>query len=166
MIKVKCDYCGKLFDDYPSNVKRHKKHYCNKECEANAKRLNNTFEKWTGGHIAKTTGYKAIRINGKDYDEHRLVMQKHLGRKLEKWEHVHHINGIKTDNRIENLQLLSRSEHIRLHASARDNKCVCRLCGEEKKHHGRGLCAYCYHKELLNGRINHYELGTKEQVQK
>ena len=68
---------------------------------------------WKGGTLDH--GYKVIRINGKKIREHRYVMEQHLGRKLTRLEQIHHINGDKLDNRIENIMVMSNSEHQKLH---------------------------------------------------
>lgn len=63
--------------------------------------------------------YKALKIKGKRIDEHRLVMEQHLGRKLARLEIVHHKDGNCRNNVIENLELMSLSEHSRMHMSGK-----------------------------------------------
>jgi hypothetical protein len=57
-------------------------------------------------------GYRLITIDGKRVYEHRCVAEKSMGRKLKPKEQVHHINGLKLDNRPENLEVLDISKHL------------------------------------------------------
>lgn len=62
------------------------------------------------------TRYRKIKLpDGTTMDEHRLVMERHLGRKLHRLEVVHHKNNDPRDNRIENLEVMSLREHSRMH---------------------------------------------------
>jgi len=74
---------------------------------------------WKGGYWITKDGYKVIEnlteTNGKKVQEHRKVLEEYLGRKLTKHEIVHHINKNTSDNKIENLMICTRAEHINIH---------------------------------------------------
>lgn len=76
-----------------------------------------------------TRRYKLLTVNGKKVRAHRHLMEVHLGRKLCPDEHVHHVNGDITDNRIENLEVLKSIDHMRLHKQIYPDTKNCSNCG-------------------------------------
>jgi hypothetical protein len=112
--------------------------------------------RWKGGRYKNTAGYVFVLQPDHPYAncdgyvrEHRLVIEKNIGRYLEANEKVHHINGEVSDNRAENLVLCkNNSEHFKtFHTGtswARKYAC-CISCGTtRKKHEAFGLCFCCY----------------------
>jgi hypothetical protein len=101
------------------------------------------------GTSLKSSGYvEYTRGPHKGYSVHRVLMEEHIGRPLLPTEHVHHINGIKDDNRIENLQLMTINEHMSHHA-------------KEKVKSGTN---YDISKHAKRGEDNHNSVLTVTQV--
>jgi hypothetical protein len=119
-----CEDCGKerwvcIVRDKPGSRRCHRCALINK----NKGWTGENSPCWKGGTIISKKGYVTVFVDKNDFfypmafkknpyvPEHRLVMAKHLGRLLHTWEIVHHINGNKSDNRIENLQITSDLGH-------------------------------------------------------
>jgi len=112
-----------------------KKHSDKTKEQSSKMKMRENNPAWNGGihkSGSKDNPYIYIRMpehpsiknkTNKYVAEHRLIMEKHLGRYLESYEVVHHRNGIKSDNRIENLDLVTLKTHY--------GKVVCPYCNKE-----------------------------------
>ena len=101
-----CKTCGKLINRTSTYCKQH------------FQKLGNQHPGWKGGRDANSSGYIMVYSplhprTDKHHRvlEHRLVIEEHLGRLLEPNEIVHHLNGIRKDNRLGNLAITYRDNH-------------------------------------------------------
>ncbi|MGB9780611.1 HNH endonuclease signature motif containing protein [Caldanaerobacter sp.] len=163
--KATCAYCGKEFlltKQQRTSLRKNKakKVFCSNECRLNYIKASKPHN-WKGGKYRRKDGYVMVYAPNHPYAvkgyilEHRLIMEKAIGRHLNLEEVVHHINGIRSDNRIENLMLFQNdNEHQILHGNQRKiiSKYICPTCGKEfllsknQKYYlqiGRTNKAYC-----------------------
>lgn len=104
-------------------LKKHQKKTCSIRCRGMAHSLHQRGEnnpQWKGGKFDED-GYVSVyapdhpSASQRRMFEHRLIMENAIGRYLRQEEVVHHRNGNRNDNRIENLELLTRREHSLRH---------------------------------------------------
>lgn len=120
MVWVECSECHKQYWTRLDHQKKAKNKSVCRHCSSKVTgrwRRRELSHNWKGGKKKTGDGYIEVLLDPADFfypmgkangyvREHRLVIAKHLKRCLLSWEVVHHKNGIKDDNRLENLQLV------------------------------------------------------------
>lgn len=126
-VSLMCAFCGIAFNVNPSLAAVRKT--CSRRCRSLLQSRDvrgKAHPRWVGGRfIDVNSGY--VRVNCGDHTyryEHRVVMERALGRSLTFDETIHHRNGNKTDNTLSNLELISRADHARRYHHRRIVKTV------------------------------------------
>jgi hypothetical protein len=76
-------------------------------CSASCRATHFNAVRGSGAGFLDKNGYRLVSVNGSAVYEHRVVMERSIGRALRPEETVHHINGDRSDNRVQNLELWS-----------------------------------------------------------
>ena len=109
-----CRFCEKMY--YVEPKRKHTAKYCSISCGSKSRAPEFSKKYGFQPQNKPKRRYKQIKTpDGRHMLEHRWVMEQHLGRKLESWEQVHHIDNNPLNNDLSNLQILTRSEHRKLH---------------------------------------------------
>lgn len=112
-VSLLCQHCGESFSRPLSKTQEAK--FCSNKCKNGNRLAEGRKFKNAGGYVIMgvPVGHPGARPNGNgsaQIFEHRKVMQEMIGRELFPEENVHHINGVRDDNRPENLELWSKSQ--------------------------------------------------------
>jgi len=112
-----CPGCGTRFYAQRSRISRSESTYCSQKCGNPARgKKKEENPNWKGGRFKRSDGYIAVRLSEDEYRlEHDLVVEQSIGRRLRPGENVHHKNGVRDDNRLENLELIGVADHISQH---------------------------------------------------
>lgn len=119
LIDRRCVECGKVFRPW-----RESGRYCSTPC---ARKKNGGHNKkdgpiWWKDAKGYIVGLVWVHSKRRQVRQHRWIMERVIGRPLASHENVHHINGDKTDNRIENLEIMHHGQHSTLHNKSRVHK--------------------------------------------
>lgn len=118
-----CNYCDQEFQrtDYPSRFEVFDKHYCSKRCAMigarEGYRPTQGIIQIAGGRLLSRVLNHPNRNKNNQVPFASLIMEKLLGRYLEQGEMIHHRDGNPANNQIDNLELMTVSEHTKLHNS-------------------------------------------------